>query len=503
MTKELPSHIYYEHGKYRVRYRKSKKFPFEYDEYFDTLEEAKNGKENYNAKNTLNLLSKNNTKDIGFSDFCDYYLEWYRNKSKRPSHNTLKGYISKINQLKKLFGNTNLREISSYQIELILSKEKNRTKNSNGAENEKISAHTLHHEYTMLRILFNKAFSWKFIDNNPISDVEEPYFEEKEIIVPEFEELENIEEKIYKCPIREKCQFLLALYTGMREEEVCGVHKEDFNFEEKYVSVNRAIVQNQETREYVEDKTKSQKSIRKIPLPNKFFEVLEEYYAYRKSFVNILKSQTNNTYIEIPNVFLNKDGGLYRPYRISRLWSKFAKENGINLTFHGLRHYYITNQMNYNDNLSERDVQELAGHSNINTTYKYVHSSKNRIQNNATNLFTKFSKEELYKNGNDTLTIPITHIATIILGNPKLSKTDDLQITLAELSNSEVDFFNISNVMEDCKDYLLLNYPSLEKIEKYRYSNESEKNVITNIIEEFGNEFVIDKEYELNDSLSL
>jgi len=327
--------------------------------------------------------------------------------------------------------------------------------------------------------------------------------EEKEIIVPEFEELENIEEKIYGCSIREKCQFLLALYTGMREEEVCGIHKEDFNFEEKYVCVNRAVVQNQETREYVEDKTKSQKSVRKIPLPNKFFEVLEEYYVYRKSFVDFLKYQTNNTYIEIPNVFLSKNGDLYRPYRVSRLWSKFAKENNINLTFHGLRHYYITNQMNYNDNLSERDVQELAGHSNINTTYKYVHSSKSRIQNNATNLFTRFSKEELYKNGSDTLTIPITHIATIILGNPKLFKTDDLQITLAELSNSEVDFFNISNVMEECKDYLLLNYPSLEKIEKYRHSNENEKNVITDIIKEFGNEIVIDKEYELNDSLSL
>lgn len=118
--------------------------------------------------------------------------------------------------------------------------------------------------------------------------------------------------------------------------------------------------------------------------------------------------------------FLNKEGDFYRPNRLSRMWSRFAKENNINLTFHGLRHYYITNQMNYNDNLSPRDVQELSGHSNINTTYKYVHSSKKRIKENATNLFESFTNDSLYKNGDYCLVIPISHISTIILGDSRL-----------------------------------------------------------------------------------
>lgn len=503
MAKKLPAHIYQVNGKYRVRYRKSQKIPYDYDEYFDTLEEAINSNEVFLAKVKLNMLSNNNIKSIGFSDFCNYYLEWLKNKPKRPSPNTIRGYVSKINRLKIIFKNQNIQEINTYQIELALAREKNRIKYSNGATTkDKISDHTLHHEFTMLRILFNKATSWGFIDKSPLIGVEEPTFTEKKIIVPEYEELEDIKAKIYCCPIRERCQFLLTLFTGIREEEVCGLHLEDFNEEEQYVAINRAVVWDNENKEFIEDKTKSQSSVRKIPLPSEFFEVLKEYNVYRKAFIDYLKSKSKGNYKEIPNVFLNKNGHFYRPHRLSETWKKFARENEIKLTFHGLRHYYLTNQMNYNPNLSPRDVQELAGHSNINTTYKYVHFSENRIQNNATSIFNRFSKEDLYKNdNNDTLTIPISHIASIILGNIKLSNIEDLQITLSELNNREVNFFNISELMENSKNYLLANYPSLSRIEKYNYMNIEEKNIVPCIQKEFGKEVEIAKEQSIDLSI--
>lgn len=501
MTKKLPPHVTrLKNGKIRVRYKKSQKFPYEYDSTFDDVETAIQENEKFLAKAKLNLLSANGNKNIGFADFCDYYLEWFKNKPKRPSPNTIKGYKSKINQLILIFKNQKIQEITTYQIELALAKEKNRIKCSNGATTkDKISDHTLHHEFTMLRILFNKATSWGFIDSNPMKGVEEPTFTEKKIIVPEYEELDNIKAKIYTCPIRERCQYLLTLFTGIREEEVCGLHIEDFNEQEQYVAVNRAVVWDDEAKEFIEDRTKSQASIRKIPLPNEFFKVLHEYYIFRKNFIEILNSKTNGNYKEIPNVFLNKDGHFYRPHRINTTWREFARKNEINLPFHGLRHYYLTNQMNYNPNLSPRDVQELAGHSNINTTYKYVHSSERRIQNNATNIFNKFSKEELYKNGKDILTIPISHIATIILGNLKLSNIEDLQITLSELNNEKVDFFNISELMENSKNYLLANYPSLNRIEKYNYINVEDKDIVDNIIQEFGRDFKIEKKEKENE----
>ena len=157
--------------------------------------------------------------------------------------------------------------------------------------------------------------------------------------------------------------------------------------------------------------------------------------------------------------------------------------------------------MNYNDNLSPRDVQELAGHANIKTTFGYVHPSKERINKHATSLFNTFSKDELYKNGEDILTIPISHIATIILGNAKLSNTDDLYITLEELNEDKVDFFNISDTLAKSKEYLIRNYPALARIEKYKYSNISKQDIIDNLTKEFGKEFKIEK--YLNKSMSI
>ena len=157
--------------------------------------------------------------------------------------------------------------------------------------------------------------------------------------------------------------------------------------------------------------------------------------------------------------------------------------------------------MNNNPGLTEKDVQKLAGHANIQTTFRYVHASKKRMFKHATDIFTKFNRDTLYKNGKDVLTIPISHIATIILGNPKLSQTDEVQITLSEICNKEVDFFNISDVMKESREFLIQRYPALENIEKYRYSNFEPAEMVDKISQQFGKEVKINNIIELEPRL--
>lgn len=490
MAKKLPSHITkLKNGKFRVRYQKSQKYPIEYDESFDTLDKAIRANDEYIAKNTLKLHKQ--IKKMGFSDFCDYYLDWLRKKPKKPAPRTIRTYKQYINILKIAIGNLDITEIDSVFLTNILDKESKREKRGNGKQQGgTISSNTLHHEYIMLNTLFNKAYKWNFISVNPMNDIEAPEVEIKKIEVPEFEEIKNIEAKIMKAPIRERCQFLLGFYTGKREEEVAGQHMyRDINIDCSETYVNTVIVQD-EYGNYIEDDPKSKKSIRTIPLPPEFKAVYEEYLEYRKNFVNYLKAKNPN-YVEIPNLFLNKDGEFYRPYRISRTWSKFAKENDIPLNFHGLRHYYITNQANYNDDLTDRDLQEIAGHADIRTTQLYIHSSKKKIKENATNIFKAFSRNSLYQDNDNTLTIPIEHIASIVIGKSELSKIDELKITLEEISKKEIDFFNLSNVIEECKEYIVSNNPSLIRLEKYKYSNEDNEKIIKDIKKQFGNVYKI------------
>ena len=99
---QLPEHISLTPaGTYRVRYKKSNKYPIPFDKTYLTLDEAIQGKKEFLAKNDLGLLERQQQKSIGFSDFCDYLLNWYRNKPKKSSYNTLSNYKKKMNVLLK------------------------------------------------------------------------------------------------------------------------------------------------------------------------------------------------------------------------------------------------------------------------------------------------------------------------------------------------------------------------------------------------------------------
>lgn len=490
--KKLPPHITMtKNGKLRVRYQKSLKYPIPYDELFDTLEKAEQANDEYLAKNTLKLHDK--VKHIGFADACDEFLDWYRTKPKKPAPATVVSYKNYIKTLKIAIGNVDITKIDSLFLTKIIDMESRRPKRGNGKQQGgMISSNTLHHEYSLLSILFGRFYKLGWISSNPMAELEEPEFDSKPIEVPEFEELEEIEAKIMTAPIRERLQFLYGLYTGMREEEVAGQHIErDINFDRMEVYVNTVIVKD-ENGKWMESHPKSRDSVRAIPVPERFFKVYNEYLVYRQNYVNYLKIK-NPDYEEIPNLFLNKDGDFYRPVRISRTWGNFRKKDeiSIDINFHGLRHYYLTNQMNYNDGLTERDVQALAGHADLRTTRRYVHASKKKINRNATYIFSKFSRESLFKDGYNVLTIPTEHIASIIVGKAELSKIDDLKITLEVISNEKVDYFNLSTVIDKCKNYITSKLPSLESLEEFKYSKLSNEEILSKIQNRFGKEIQI------------
>ncbi len=493
MKKKLPEHVtQLKSGKFRVRYKKSKKFPVEYDEVFASLEEAIQHNEEYRARNTLKL-NENEIKPIRFFELCDLYLEWVEKRTRKLRSQTKKSYKKYINRLKVAIGNGYVHKMDVLFLTDILDKESKRPSEANGAEpGETISGNTLLHEYTMLKILFKKAKLWNRIKTNPMDEIEPPRFVPKEIEVPEFEELDEIEMKIMKAPIRERLQFLIGLFAGMREEEVAGLHKNrDINYEFSEMNVN-TVIEQKEDGSYGEGEPKSKYSKRCIAIPERLLEVVDEYLVYRENFIRLLKIK-NPGYVEKPNLFLNKDGDFYRPYRISRLWSKFAKQNDINLTFHGLRHYFITNQVNHNSEINDQEAQRLAGHASYQMTTKYVHVSKKRLNRNATKIFEQYSRVIIHKKGENIYTIPIEHVASIILGKSSLSKVNDLKITLEEMTNRKIDYFNISDIIESCKTLMVEHKPALRRLEKIKtdekYESDNHNEELLSIIsKQFGKE---------------
>ncbi len=490
-------------GKFRVQIRKSKKIKGNFDERYDTLEQAIDERDKFLAKQKLGIdiyVDKN----ITFEKFCDIYFEWYQNKPKKPSPNTLTDYAGRIKTLKKYFGKQLLYQITTADIELFLSLESKRDKidpnHPNKKTGEKISSNTLHHEFVMLRILFNKAQKkWKIITENPMDGVEEPKITiENEVGFIPYEEFENVNDLIEKyASSRDKTIFYFGLCAGLREEEVCGLHcqseddpESDIDFTHNKVFLKKAVKQNYKTRQYEEYELKSEYSERGIPLPEILMISLKQYLKYRTVLVNLYKAQFGIDYKNLPNLFLNKDSDYFRPRYVGKLWSKFAKKHDIDATFHGLRHTYITYQMNYNDDLTPSEVQALAGHANIQTTYKYVHKSEEKLKK-ATTVFDNVFNNRIDINEDNTLYAPIMYIASIVTGNEYVEISKIIYLLKSINPKAEITYSNLSENINSTKNYLMANYPSLENMVSLQkqYSKDDFEKRIRAV---YGNKFLLE-----------
>lgn len=500
-------------GRFRVQIRPSKKIKGEYDETFNTEKEAINQRDIFLAKHKLGI-ENNIDKNITFFELCDKYFEWFKNKPKKPSPNTLKDYAGRIRTLKRNFPNKKVYEITTDDIETFLNNESQRNKidpnHPDKTTNKKITSNTLNHEFVMLRILFKKAqYKWKIIADNPMDDIEEPKIKiENEVEYIPYEEFEKTTDLIEKyASARDKSIFYLGLCGGLREEEVCGLHcqsendsESDINFENSQCSINRAVKQDFETKKYYEFDLKSIHSERTVPLPEIAIESIKEYLKYRTQLVNLFKVNYGKDYKNLPNLFLNKDGDYFRPRYVGKLWRKFAKKNDINVTFHGLRHSYITYQMNYNKHLSPKEVQELAGHADLQTTYKYVHKSEEKMKK-ATTVFDNVFDNKIDINSDNTLCVPIMYLASIITGHDYIDISKMTEFLKYMNPNSEINYLNLSKAITNTKDYLLINYPSLENIInlQQKYNQDDFEKTLKNI---YGKKYILepikDNEYTLS-----
>lgn len=253
----------------------------------------------------------------------------------------------------------------------------------------------------------------------------------------------------------------------MREEEVCSLNcegEDDLNSDIDFINnkcyIKHAIKQNFETKAYEEYELKSDYSKRGISLSEIAMKSLKEYLKYRKQLVNLLKLKLNSTYKNLPKLFLNKDGDYFRPRYVGKLWKKFARKYDIHVTFHSLRHTYITYQMNYNNNLTPSEVQALAGHANIQTTYHYIHKSEEKLKL-ATTVFDNVFNNKIDINDDNSLCANNVYCFYYYRKRICRNIIDFLQSINPQ---NEITYNNLSNCIDETKNYLISNYLSLENM---------------------------------------
>lgn len=172
--------------------------------------------------------------------------------------------------------------------------------------------------------------------------------------------------------IRHRAFLILALYTGLRRGELCGLEWPDIDEPHGLVHVLRAS-QYQEGIGIATVPTKNQSSRRAIKVPPIVFEILNEYRAWW----NLEKLKAGDKWQgQQLRLFTQRDGAPINPETLNFWLDRFTKKHGLpRITPHGLRHTFATLQIAAGVDI--RTLQSRTGHAQASTlTDIYTHALK-------------------------------------------------------------------------------------------------------------------------------
>lgn len=290
-----------------------------------TLKAAKQELEEWRQseeKKALNTKLKSKEVPL-FLDYADEVIA-YHETVRDVSAARLYDYRIVYRKLQRDFENKPLNQYSQRDIENLYAKIK-----KNGG-----SDHVLLRLHYVLKKVFDKAEVEELIDKNPMRRMKAPKPKKKK---PGINSLtaEGVKDflTIFNTPPlnRIKMAALIALYTGMRRGEVCGLRWIDVDMSKQIFHVQHATGMDYETTNWQLKDTKTSKN-RDIAIPDALVTKLKEWKDM----------QGEETYV------IGENGTFASPEYIGKRYSAMIEALDIRgiegrlLTFHDLRHTYAT-----------------------------------------------------------------------------------------------------------------------------------------------------------------
>lgn len=242
----------------------------------------------------------------------------------------------------------------------------------------KYSPKTIRHVHNVLSSAFKQAVKWKMLMQNPCDfcDLPRQVRSEMKCFTPDeaklfLEAAKN--EKFYAL-------FYLAIETGMRPEEYLGLKWLDIDFEQKSLSVQRALVE-RKGGGFIFDELKTSRSRRSIPLSNSLINVLKIHR--RNQIEERMKLGTNYQNHDV--VFASEVGTPMMHRNLLRRHFKplLTKANLPDIRLYDLRHTTATLLLSAGQN--PKVVSERLGHASIVLTLDTYSHVLPTMQRDATN----------------------------------------------------------------------------------------------------------------------
>ena len=214
----------------------------------------------------------------------------------------------------------------------------------NVSKNEKLSGNSARHYHRLLSSVFNTAVRWQLLRDNPCARVDPPKVETPEVQYLDESGIAKLLAALPDAPTQYSVLVQLALFTGCRRGELCGLRWSDIDLPAGLLAVNRTL-------EPVEGKgllfstPKTKKSCRVIKLDENAVQLLRDYQQWQlreklrigskwARKVRILGKTVDNDLL-----FTKWDGQPIDPNSVTSWFPRFLREHDLPpVRFHSLRH---------------------------------------------------------------------------------------------------------------------------------------------------------------------
>jgi len=286
---------------------------------------------------------------ITLREFMDRWMEVANTKVRERTFDQYR-WITE-NYICKTLGAYKLREIQAYQVQRFYTELLNRN----------LSPRTVRYTHYVLSSALNQAVTWRLITHNPCAECDlpkQPRMEMKYFTPEEVARFLETARTSKWYPL-----FLLAIETGMRPEEYFGLQWKDINFEEKTVTVRRALVW-RKGGGFVFTEPKTSRSRRCIPISATLLQSLK---MHRRAQLEV-RIKLGAAYQDHDLVFASEIGtGLMNRNINRRHFRPLMKLAGLpQIRLYDLRHTTATMLLLLGEN--PKVVSERLGHASVTLT---------------------------------------------------------------------------------------------------------------------------------------
>lgn len=361
----------------------------------------------YNEYLTTGLNFKE--QNISYSDYLDYWVENYCKTNLK--YNTIQAYQTIIEKyLKPELGKYRLTTLTSVKLHSFIT--------------ELCSKYNFSRSYfsNILKVIkgsFREACNvYGFVRYNPAMTLRLPKLENKKKNIKHVYTQDEIDKILTRFKNNDvfTCAFLTSCYTGMRTGEVCALTWNDIDLKNGIIHIKHNVYDKKkdEKGKWYLGSTKTETGDRKVYISNTLLNALKNYKRKQSYLKKVYGSkyhyyhleEVKNSYGKIVeyrivenenhlltlntlNLVFTKENGLYSGTDITRYPYKIIhQELGIkNCRFYDLRGSYATRILK--NGVEIRDVADILGHKNIETTENYYISSSNESRKDANDIFEK------------------------------------------------------------------------------------------------------------------